>query len=228
MPNKITVVIDGKKIKATQGQTILEVAEAHGIKIPSLCHHSDLKVKASCRLCVVEIKGCAHPQTACSTKIKSGMKITTNSPALYLSRKTNLELIFAQHREECQDCVTGPDCRLLRLAKKYNVSIAKFKDRKTNFPVHTMGPAMEFDSSKCIDCKNCVEMCKKQAVEHLGTKEKNNFLGITLSKTNGCIYCGQCLVRCPVGAFEAVGEFEQIEKPLQQKIKLLYSNLPHL
>lgn len=219
MPNKIISVINGKKIKANKGQTILEVAKTHGIEIPSLCHHPDLKIKAACRLCVVEIKGCSCPQTACSTKIESGMKITTHSPALASLRKTNLELIFAQHREECQDCVTGPDCRLLKLAKEYNVEITKFKDRKTRFPVYKMGPAMEFDSSKCIDCKNCVEMCQIQAVNHLEIKEKNNFFQIAPSKTNGCIYCGQCLIRCPVGAFEAVGEFEKIEKPLQQKNK---------
>jgi len=84
-----------------------------------------------------------------------------------------------------------------------------------------MGPALEFDSSKCIDCKNCVEICEQQKVGHLEMKENNNFFEVTPSKTNPCIYCGQCIIRCPVGAFEASGEFEEIENSLQQKDKTI-------
>jgi len=221
MLKNITIKINNKRIKTKEGETIFNVAKKNNIKIPSLCYHSDLEAKSPCRICIVEIKGMSTPQTSCSTKVKNGMKITTNSPKLKKLRKINLELMFAQHREECQDCVTGPDCRLLQLAKEYKVNINRFNDRKTNFPVYKLGPSLQFDSSKCIDCKNCVEICKAQGVGCLEVKEKNNFSEIVLSKTKECIYCGQCLVRCPVGAFEAIGEFEEIEKPLQQKNKTI-------
>ncbi len=221
--NKIQIIIDGKKIECEKGKTILEVAIENGIEIPALCYHSDLKVNASCRMCLVEIKGIKGMQTSCSTKAEHKMDVVTNSLEIRKARKTNLELIFAQHREECNDCICKFNCNLLKLAKSYKVDIAKFFDRKTNYSVHKFGPALVFDSSKCIDCRNCVEVCKKQGVGFLEIKEKDGFFQVVPSKDKNkdCVYCGQCAVHCPVGAFEAVGEFEDIERCFEEKDKLL-------
>ena len=219
----IPIVINGKKIKAREGQTILEVAQERGIDIPTLCYHSDLDIKASCRICLVEIKGEKELPTACSTKVKPGMKILTDSPKVIRARKINLELLFAQHCEECTDCIWNFNCQLLKLAKEYNVKIVRFPDRKTDFPCYQFGPAVIFDSSKCINCRNCLEMCEKQGVSFLELEERDNIFEIVPSKNpkRDCVYCGQCVVHCPVGAFEAVGEFEDVEKPLQEKDKIV-------
>ncbi|MDD4607097.1 MAG: [FeFe] hydrogenase, group A [Patescibacteria group bacterium] len=217
----ISLKINNKKINAQSGQSILEIAQKNKIDIPTLCYHSDLKPGASCRLCVVEIKGYDELKTACSTQAQDGMEILTESTKVKKARQTNLELIFAQHEEECHDCVYGYNCHLLALAKKFKVDITRFKDRKTNFPVYKFGPALIFDSSKCIDCGNCVAVCKQQGVNFLEIKKhgQQHQVEPTCDPSKDCIYCGQCLVHCPVGAFEAVGEFENIEKPLQQKNK---------
>lgn len=224
MKNKIfKIKIDGKEIKASKGQTILEAAEESGVSIPALCYHSDLEVKANCRVCVAEIKGRKGLHTACSTKAEPGMEVFIDSEKAKRARKINLELLFSQHQEECADCVWNLRCELLRLAKEYNVEITRFKDRKTGFPVYDFGPALQFDSSKCIDCRNCVEMCHKQGVDFLEIKGKGSFFEVvpTRDKKRDCIYCGQCLMHCPAGAFEAVGEFEKIEEPLLDKNKVV-------
>ena len=223
---KISLTINGQKVKAGAGQTILEIAQQNGIDIPSLCYHPDLSAKATCRLCLVEIKGVALPQTACSTVAVDGMEITTESPELTQLRKTNLELIFSQHQEECADCVWDKKCELLNLAKKYKVEITRFTDRKKDFPTYAFqtsaGEAiLQFDSSKCIDCRNCVEACEKQQVNHLKITSKNNLQEIAPDDNNPCVYCGQCLMHCPAGAFEAESEFEKIEQPLQDKSKTI-------
>jgi iron-only hydrogenase group A len=217
----INISINGKKIKAQQGKTILEIARENGIDIPSLCYHPDVSPKAGCRLCLVQIAGQKNPQTACSTIAENGMDIITDSPELRNLRKINLELLFAQHKEECGDCVLRYNCQFLKLAREFEVEIARFADRKSGFPIYKFGPAVIFDSSKCIDCRNCVEICKKQGVGYLELEKKNGFYQITPSKTKECIFCGQCITHCPVGAFEAFGEFEEIEKPLQTKDKII-------
>ncbi|MCK5590818.1 MAG: (2Fe-2S)-binding protein, partial [Candidatus Pacebacteria bacterium] len=221
MSEKIKIIIDGKEIEAEEGQTILDVAGENGIDIPALCHHPDLKVKASCRVCVVEIKGKKGLHTSCSTKVEEGMEIITDSEDVKRARKINLELIFAQHREECSDCVWNAKCQLLSLAKKNNVKITRFVDRKTDYPTYQFDDAVIFDSSKCIDCRNCVEVCKNQGVGFLEIKEKGSLFQIVPSEDpkKDCVYCGQCIMSCPAGAFEGVGEFEDIEKPLQDKDK---------
>ena len=222
----IVIKINGKKIKARQGQTVLEVALENGIDIAHLCWHPDLEAKADCRLCLVSVKGCPLPQTACATLVKDGMEVITETAELEKLRKTNLELIFSQHKEECEDCVWDYNCELLKLAKKYNVKMTRFADRKTNFPAFALGATageaiLQFDSSKCVDCRNCVDICAKQQVNHLKIIKKDNLQQVVPNDENPCVFCGQCLIHCPAGAFESESEFEQIEKPFKDKSKTI-------
>lgn len=207
------IKIDKKRIKAKKGESILQAAKRNNIFIPNLCSHSDLTEKASCRMCVVEVNGCLFP--ACSTKVKKGMEVLTNTERVRKQRKTNLELLFAQHREECEDCIYDFNCQLLKLAKEYKIDKERFKNRKKKFPCYNFKPALIFDSSKCIDCRNCLEVCP---VNYLELEEKNGFFQVKPKENRHCIYCGQCITHCPVGAFEAEGEFEKVENALKGKI----------
>lgn len=218
---KVKIKINGKSITANQGDSVLEIATKEGIDIPALCFHPDLPVKANCRLCLIEIKDRKGLHTSCSTKVEQGMDIKTESPKINKARVTNLELLFAQHCEECPDCVHFPNCKLLELAKKYGAKRKKFRDRKKNYPIYQFGPSIVFDSRKCIDCRNCVDVCKKENIGFLEVKEKGDFHEICPSENPDidCILCGQCITHCPVGAIEAVSEFEDVEKPLNHPDK---------
>jgi NADH-quinone oxidoreductase subunit G/NADP-reducing hydrogenase subunit HndD len=225
-PRIITITIDGRPIEATEGKTILEIAAEAGMEIPSLCQHPDLSVRANCRMCMVEVKGdSSNVKTlmpACATKAKEGMSIETSGERVKRLRKINLELLMSQHREECDDCVWFLDCRLLKYVREYGAKIDRYADRKKKFPIYKFGP-IEFDQTKCIDCRNCVEMCARQQANFLEIKNRGAETEIEPSKDEkkDCIYCGQCIVHCPAGAIESDGEFEEIEKPLKESGKML-------
>ena len=213
--------INNKEVVGEAGETVLQVARRNNIRIPAACYHSDLKPKSSCRLCLVSIKDRKGLHTSCSVEIEPGMEVTTDSPEIKKIRKTNLELLFSQHIEQCSTCVRSYHCRLLSLAKECGIKITRFEDRKKFFPKYQFGPSIIFDSSKCIDCHNCVEMCDKQGVGFLKVEENNFFWEVAPSKEENkdCIYCGQCLVHCPSGAFEEVDAIDNVEKALADKNK---------
>ncbi|MCX6799649.1 MAG: [FeFe] hydrogenase, group A [Candidatus Falkowbacteria bacterium] len=191
------IKINNKTINCSEGESVLEIARKNGIDIPALCYHKDLEIKANCRLCLIEVKGKNGLLTSCSTKVEPNMEIKTNSLKIEKARVTNLELIFGQHELKC--------------------------NRKAQFKSYRFGPSIEFDSSKCIDCRNCIDVCQKQQVGFYELKKIDNIQRVvpTSDKNISCIDCGQCITHCPVGAIEAVGEFETSENPFLLKNKII-------
>jgi len=219
----MNIKINNKKISASQGQTIIEVARENKIKIPSLCHHPDVDVRASCRVCVVEIKGQQKLATACSTEVKEGMEIYTDSKRVEKSRNLNIELIFASHIEKCATCTLRFNCDLLSLAKDYGIKITRFKDRKAKRKTYKMANAVEIDGSQCIDCGNCISACNNQGIDFLHISGHNHTQEVkpVKDKFKACIYCGQCANVCPVAAAQEQGQWQQVEAALKNKNKIV-------
>ncbi|MDD3046511.1 MAG: 2Fe-2S iron-sulfur cluster-binding protein, partial [Candidatus Pacebacteria bacterium] len=158
----INIEIDGKKLKVEEGKTILEIARENNIEIPSLCYHEDVLPKEGCRLCLVEIEGMKGLHTSCGTYALDNMVIRTKTKEILETRKTNLKLLFAQHVEKCNECVWNNRCKMLDYAKKWKVSINEWEDRKKDYPKYIFGNTISYDSSKCINCFNCVQICQNQ------------------------------------------------------------------
>lgn len=218
---KIKIYIDQKEITCEEGELILDVARKNKIDIPNLCYHSDLKPSGGCRLCLISIKDKKGFFTSCSTKAEEGMEITTESEEINKLRKINLEMLFAQHVEYCGDCMRNYNCRMLALAKRLNVDLRKFEDRKKEYKTLQFGPSILFKTNKCIDCRNCVEVCKNQGVEFLEIEKNGPFFEVNPSdkENRDCVYCGQCVAHCPAAAFEEVDSIKELEDVLTKKKK---------
>lgn len=117
----INITLNGKVTAVAPEITILEAARQQGIDLPTLCHHPDQRVKANCRICVVEIEGVKNLVPSCSTRVTAGMNITTNSPRVRETVRTILELIFADHPQECLTCIRNGNCELRQIAAKFGV-----------------------------------------------------------------------------------------------------------
>ncbi len=92
--DEITLTIDGQKVKASQGMTVLEAAIQAHIFIPTHCYHPHLVPSSTCRLCVVEIEGVADFPTACTTPAREGMMVRTDTPKVQQLRRDILRAWF--------------------------------------------------------------------------------------------------------------------------------------
>lgn len=203
----INIIIDGKKFESQAGQTILQVAKAHGVRVPTLCYHKDLSPTGNCRMCVVEVKGGRFLQAACVTPIWEGMEIQTTNDKVMHDRKLTLELMLANHPLDCLTCDIAGECELQDLAYEYKVEVPGWGAKGTRYPVDAdPNPFVRVDFNKCILCRRCVQACAEiqvrdvWGVAHRGFDEKI-VAGANMTMLEArCESCGQCVAYCPTGA----------------------------
>ena len=95
----INLTINGRKVSAPAGSTILEAARLAHIEIPTLCYLKEINEIGACRICVVEVKGAKTLVTSCVYPINEGMEVWTNTPKVLESRKKTLQLILRAQRQ---------------------------------------------------------------------------------------------------------------------------------
>jgi formate dehydrogenase alpha subunit len=207
--NKIMLTIDGKKIVADPLRTILEAATENDIYIPALCHHPDLDPSGVCRMCIVEIKGRPGQIISCKTQVEEGMEIFTDSDDLKHTRQTSLELLHANHSQDCTNCIKNNQCQLQKVTAFVGIDKDRFeKMRKTRLEIEedNSNPFFNLDHNKCILCGICIRTCDEiQGVNALdyGYRGYNTVVstfGNKPIKDSVCESCGECVVRCPVGS----------------------------
>ena len=134
----VEMAINGRKVTARPGQTILDTVRAQGLdEIPTLCHDPKLEPYGSCFLCVVEVKGSPRLVPACVTRVRDGMEVTTRSERITHARRTALELLLSDHYADCVcpgrlACPAGVDIQgYLSLARLgyYHEALALIRER---------------------------------------------------------------------------------------------------
>jgi formate dehydrogenase major subunit len=154
--------IDGKEVTARKGQTILDVARANDIEIPTLCYDERVKIYGACGLCVVESEGSPKLLRACATEAAPGMVILTDTPRLRASRKLTLEFLLSDHSGDCRPpcakaCPAHTDCQGyagLIANGQYREALSLIKEK------------MPIPASIGLVCPHpCEEACRRQLVE---------------------------------------------------------------
>ncbi len=213
---KLEITINGKKVFAEAGQTVLEAAKDAGVYIPTLCNCQDLKPYGACRICVVKAES-GGLVTACNTQVYGGMKVVTEDEDILQSRRANLRLILANHPNSCIICDKNGECELERLAYKYmskDDPIFVLQRAAANYPIEDNNPLIEWDRNKCIMCNRCVRTCNEVVTRgSIGFSAVKGFTAVAdtpYDKDNTlaeCELCGQCVAACPTGAL--VGKREK-------------------
>ncbi len=216
----ISLTIDGQRIGARPGMTVLEAALAEGVYIPNLCADPDLRPYGACRLCIVEIEGVRGLPASCTVPVADGMKVRTETPLVEMTRRTVVELLLADHPDDCLTCPKNNRCALQAAAAYVGVREKRFPRTTRLLPVDDSNPFFTYDMNKCILCGKCVRVCDE--VQGLGAisfvnRGYSTRIGTFMDRPiidSLCESCGQCEAKCPVGAITAKG-YQQVTRKVK-------------
>ncbi len=220
-----TITINNQKIEAKEGQTILEVAKDHHIDIPTLCHFPDLDVQSDCRICMSEIVGQKKLAPSCSTPVKEGMEIKTNSQRVYNARKTITELLLSNHDTNCTACERNMNCELQTLADTLGIDENRFENILEHEPIDDNNPSITRNADRCIKCGRCIEVCKNvQGIHVLDYMNRSHDTKVAPAhgkflNDQVCTYCGQCANVCPVASITEKSDLEKVTHAIHDETK---------
>jgi heterodisulfide reductase subunit A len=179
--NKKMVIftLNGEKVQAEEGMTILQVAESHNIYIPTLCYHKALEPAGLCRLCTVELFDGRRTRfvTACNYPIWEGMEVKTNSEEIIQHRKMIVELLLSR-------CPNNDFVK--KLAAEFGVEAPRFK----------------LENDDCILCGLCVRVCERMGAQAINFSSRGGQLKVSTPfeiYSDECMVCGACASLCPTG-----------------------------
>jgi formate dehydrogenase alpha subunit len=203
------VTIDGRRVDARAGQTVLEAAREVGITIPTLCYHRDLSVDGSCRLCVIEVEGQRGQAVACALPVSEGMVIRTETPALAESRRFVLEMLLRRYADAGYASADRDETEFQHWVRRYGARPPEGVRPVARHRVNSdPNPFVWVDLNKCILCTRCVRACEEvqgRFVWGVGYRGEDAQIiaGLDTSMLEArCESCGACVAYCPTGALD--------------------------
>ena len=200
----VNIEIDGKKIEAENGSSVIAAAQRAGIYIPHFCYHKKLSIAANCRMCLVQIEKAPKPMPACATPVTEGMKVYTASEMAVKAQKGVMEFLLINHPLDCPICDQGGECELQDQAVGYGGSASRFHEEKRIVMHKDIGPLVcAEEMSRCINCTRCVRFGQEIAGQmELGQAFRGEHAEI-MTFVNGTVdseLSGNMIDLCPVGA----------------------------
>ena len=160
-----TFTIDGARVPARSGQTIIEAADEAGIYIPRLCDHQGLQHQGSCRVCTVKAGG--RSVSACTQPASPDLVVENETAHINKLRRDLVEMLFHEGNHLCPICEASGNCELQAMAYRLDMT------EPTRFPylepcraVDASHPDIALDTNRCISCGRCIRASRD--VDHKG------------------------------------------------------------
>jgi NADH-quinone oxidoreductase subunit G len=203
--NAVTLVVDGREVTAPEGTMLHDAAKMGDVEIPVFCYEPKLgEPVGACRMCLVEIEGMPKLQTSCSTPVRDGMVVYTQTDRVKVAQNAVVEFLLVNHPLDCPVCDKGGECPLQDIAMGWGPGKSRFTDPKRHFqkPLE-LSPLIAIDRERCILCYRCVRFSQEVAEdEQLQLLERGDktFVGTFDERPYIAPFHGNIIELCPVGA----------------------------
>ncbi len=228
--NGTVVYIDNREIPIENEQNLLELVRKARIDLPTFCYHSELSIYGACRLCMVQVEGMGLVP-ACSTPPAPEMKVSTNTEEIRKMRRIIVELLLANHSQNCPTCQKSTTCQLQALAKRLGITKVRFKNQLKEMPLDESSPSIIRDPNKCVLCGDCVRICSEvQTVGAIDFAYRGAqtvvipSFGKALDQVE-CVNCGQCARICPTGALTPRSEVDEVWQAIHDPSKVVVAQV---
>jgi NADH-quinone oxidoreductase subunit G len=203
--NIIQLTIDGREVRAPEGMMLVDAAKQGDIEIPYFCYEPKLgSPVGACRMCLVEIEGIPKLQTSCSTAIKDGMVVHTQTDRVHHAQNAIVEFLLVNHPLDCPVCDKGGECPLQDITFGWGLGRSRFIEPKRHFekPL-ALSPLIAIDRERCILCYRCVRFSQEVAEDYQLVFEErgaHTFVGTNDGHPYVAPFSGNIIELCPVGA----------------------------
>ena len=228
--SEVQLTINDIPVRVPAGSTLLQAANAIGIRVPTLCHDEQLTVSGACRLCVVEVvntDGSTRLEPSCSYPAQQGMTVRTNTRELRDARRTIIELILANHPRACQTCIRNGRCQLQSACREYSIDEIRYEGEKRHIVPDDSSVAITRHPDFCILCGKCVKVCREVQGVYALDFVNRGFQTTVLPAADRdladtvCVLCGQCLLKCPVAAIRDKSYLGEVEAALEDPERIV-------
>ncbi|HET6448319.1 MAG TPA: NADH-quinone oxidoreductase subunit NuoG [Conexibacter sp.] len=201
----VTFSIDGREVQAPEGVMLVDGAKYGDVEIPVFCYEPKLgQPVGACRMCLVEIEGIPKLQTACSTPVKDGMVVHTQTERVRTAQNSVVEFLLVNHPLDCPVCDKGGECPLQDITFGWGRGISRMVEPKRHFkkPLE-LSPLIAIDRERCILCYRCVRFSQEVSEDYqliLHERGAHSYVGTFDSHPYVAPFSGNIVELCPVGA----------------------------
>jgi NADH-quinone oxidoreductase subunit G len=201
----VTFTIDGREVSAPENAMLVDAAKYGDVEIPVFCYEPKLgQPVGACRMCLVEIEGIPKLQTGCSTPVKDGMVVHTQTERVHQAQRAVVEFLLINHPLDCPVCDKGGECPLQDITYGWGPGTSRFIEPKRHFrkPLE-LSPLIAIDRERCILCYRCVRFSQEISEDYqlvLSERGAHSFVGTFDGHPYVAPFSGNIIELCPVGA----------------------------